>query len=107
MLNAWNIIEMYDKGALTEMHTVSLLVENVNAEEFLELPEEWRIKVLAELDRLPRTDEGWERMVFSGEVSQTEARRRWKERVSSLREQLDNIRQSDKYSHENVSPMAT
>lgn len=89
MLNAANIIEMYDKGALVRLHAVNLILENVSGHEILELPDEWRTQVLAELDRMPRTDEGWNQMVFSGEASQTEARRRWKQRISSLREQLD------------------
>jgi len=48
MLSAWSIIEMYNKGMLTEMHTVGLLLEHVTAEEFLELPEEWKAKVRTE-----------------------------------------------------------
>jgi hypothetical protein len=88
MLSARKIIEMYNQGMLTEMHTVGLLLENVTAEEFLELPEEWQTKVRGELNRLPRTEAGWAKMLFFGVSDQNETRKLWKERTDLLRQQL-------------------
>lgn len=88
MLNAASIIEMHDNGVIVEMHAINLLLETATGQEILDLPDEWQTRVLSELDRLPRTDQEWNRMVFFGDASQSEARRRWKKLVFSLREQL-------------------